>query len=172
MAVETTAPRRPRRPWWRLVTQFSLRTLLLLVTAASVACWWYLQPQVREEQYGQTPLRLRRQVRLVKFEPTGRQPNPVLDLEVINGQHFKIINAGRWRLFDQRGNLLVEGRYENGQQQGRWITYHVNGRKAADGRMDRGTKVGLWRAWDEEGQLLSELDYALAGTKPGSGGTR
>ena len=159
MVAETTASQRPRRPWWRLITQFSLRTLLLLVTAASVACWWFLQPKTREEQYGQTPLRVRRQVRLVKHEPEGWQPRPTLDVEVINGQHFKIVNAGRWRLFDPRGNLLVDGRYENGQENGRWITYHVNGRKAADGRMDRGTKVGQWRTWDEEGRLLSEVVY-------------
>ena len=159
MVAETTTSKRRRRPWWRFITQFSLRTLLLLVTAASVACWWFLQPKTREEQFGQTPLRLRRQVRLVKYEPTTPKPWPAPQLEVINGQPFEIINAGRWRLFDQRGNLLVEGHYEKGQQQGRWITYHANGRKAADGRMDRGTKVGKWRTWDEEGRLLSEVAY-------------
>jgi len=165
MVAETTASQRPRRPWWRFITQFSLRTLLLLVTAASVGCWWFLQPKTREEQYGQTPLRLRRQVHLVKVESQGVQRRvlphpPVLDIDVINGQHFKIVNAGRWRLFDQRGNLLVEGQYEKGQQQGRWITYHVNGRKAVDGRMDRGAKVGLWRTWDEEGRLLREVMHS------------
>jgi hypothetical protein len=131
------------------------------VTAASVACWWFLQPKTREEQYGQTPLRLRRQVRLVKFVAQSPKPwpPPGRQIEFISGQYYEIINAGRWRLFDQRGTLLVDGRFENGQQQGRWITYHVNGRKAADGRMDRGTKGGLWRTWDEEGRLLSEVIY-------------
>ena len=159
-------PHSPRRPWWRLITQFSLRTLLLLVTAASVACWWFLQPQVREEQYGQTPLRLRRQVRLTKWEPLSKKPQPrdpfknaTPQIVMGQGQLFEIINAGRWQLFDHRGNLLVNGHYENDQQHGRWITYHVNGRKAADGRMDRGEKVGPWRTWDEEGRLLSEVTY-------------
>jgi hypothetical protein len=163
MAAETPAAVRPlRRPWWRVVTQFSLRTLLLLVTAASVGCWWFLQPKTREEPYLGTPLRLQRQVRLIKFDsqPPKPSPPPGHEVELINGQYYETINAGRWRLQDQRGNLLVDGRYENGQQHGRWITYHTNGRKAADGRMERGAKVGRWRTWDEEGALVSEVMYS------------
>src|ERR1041385_5289410 len=124
-ANSPTVSRPARRSWRRLLTQFSLRTLLILVTAASVGCWWFLQPQSREEQYGQTPLRVRRQVRLVKFEPKTPKPQPGRQIETINGQYFQIVNAGRWRLFDQRGNLLVDGRYENDLEQGRWTTYHI-----------------------------------------------
>src|SRR5947209_6716732 len=145
-----------RRPWWRVVTQFSLRTLLLLVTAASIGCWWFLRPQAREEQYGRSPLRLQRQVRLVKFDPKAYHW-PAPQVETINGQAFEIVNVGRWRLLDHRGNLLVDGRYDKGQQHGQWITYHINGRKAAEGRMKRGSKVGPWRMYDEEGRLLSEV---------------
>src|SRR5438876_11793131 len=97
MAADAQVALRPaRRSWRRLLTQFSLRTLLLFMTAASVACWWFLQPQMREEQYGQTPLRIRRQVRLVKYdEKTIRlQPAPPTGLiEVINGQQYLITNA-------------------------------------------------------------------------------
>jgi hypothetical protein len=155
----STVTLRSTRPWWRILTQFSLRTLLLLVTAASVACWWYLQPQVREEQFEQTPLRVRRQIRLVKFDSKAPKRWPPPQLDVVNGQQFEIINGGRWRLFDQRGNLLVDGRYEHGQKNGRWTTYHINGRKAAQGRMQRGEKVGPWRTWDEDGRVLSEVIY-------------
>jgi antitoxin component YwqK of YwqJK toxin-antitoxin module len=97
---------------------------------------------------------------LVKYEPKTPQPWPAPQLEVVNGQQFQIVNAGRWRLFDQRGNVLVDGRYENDQQHGRWITYHVNGRKAAEGRMLRDEKVGPWRTWNEEGRLLGEVAYS------------
>ena len=152
-----TSSRPARRPWWRFLTQFSLRTLLLLVTAASVACWWFLQPQVREEQFEQTPLRVRRQIRLVEYDAKTPKRRPPPQLEVINGQQFEIINAGRWRLLDQRGNVLVDGHYEMGRENGRWITYHINGRKAAEGRMVRGEKVGPWRTWDEDGRMLSEV---------------
>src|SRR5262245_20780699 len=111
MAAETTASQRPRRPWWRLVTQFSRRPVLLLVTAASVACWWYLQPKTREEQYGQTPLRLRRQVQYTKWELLSKKPEPRDPFKpaapqiVMNKEQqlFEIINVGRWQLFDQRG---------------------------------------------------------------------
>jgi len=160
MAGDLHATSRPaRRAWWRFFTQFSLRSLLLLVTAASVACWWFLQPQVREEQFEQTPLRVRRQIRLVKYDPRTMPLPPSKTTEAINGQYYEIINAGRWRLFDQRHNLLVDGRYENNREQGRWTTYHVNGRKAAEGRMLRGEKVGKWRTWDENGRLLSDVTY-------------
>src|SRR5437588_11778363 len=113
--METLALAVSRRSGWRFFTQFSLRTLLLLVTAASVACWWFLQPQVREEQFEQTPLRVRRQVRLVKYDPQMQRSKPAHELEIINGQKFAIINAGRWRLLDQRGNVLVDGHYEMGR---------------------------------------------------------
>ncbi len=158
-ADESRSVSRARRPWWRLLTQFSLRTLLLLVTAASVACWWFLQPQSREEQFEQTPLRVKRQIQLRKIQPMSGPSSTVSQVEIINGTAFEIINAGRWQLFDQRRNLIVDGRYENDQQHGRWTTYHVNGRKAAQGQMHRGEKVGPWRTWDEEGRLLSEVTY-------------
>jgi hypothetical protein len=158
-ADSNAVSRSPRRPWWRFFTQFSLRSLLLLVTAASVACWWFLQPQMREEQFEQTPLRVRRQIRLVKSQPPGMFPPPSHRLEFINGHYYEAIDAGHWRLFDQRGNLLVDGRYENNLEHGWWTTYHVNGRKAAEGRMLLGEKVGQWRTWDESGRLISDAVY-------------
>jgi hypothetical protein len=162
MAAEQGTTRPSRRSWWRLLTQFSLRTLLLFMTAASVVCWWMLQPQMRVEQFEQTPLRLRRQVRVELFDPLKPSPTSLLPLEVgidLNGNPILIVNAGVWRLFDPRGNLLVDGRYKDGRRHGRWITYHVNGRKAVEGRMNEGKKTGRWRTWDEDGQLLSEMGY-------------
>jgi antitoxin component YwqK of YwqJK toxin-antitoxin module len=115
-----------------------------------------LQPEVREEQFGSTPLRLRRQIRLVEFDPLNP---PGSALEIVNGKPFMIVNSGHWRVLDSRGNPLVDGRYENDQQHGRWTTYHANGRRAAEGLMVHGVKSGPWRTWDEEGLLLSEVAY-------------
>jgi MORN repeat variant len=162
MVAEPTAPKVPaRRPRWRYFVQFSLRTLLVFMTAAAVACWFFMQPPLREEQLGQTPLRLRRQIRLMKFDPFG-PTGASSQLEIMNGQPYVITNVGRWRLFDPHGNLLVDGRYQNDEQHGRWTTYHTNGRKAAEGWMVRGMKEGLWRTWDEEGRVLSEVAYPPA----------
>ena len=159
MTAEQPVLRSPaRRPRWRYFVQFSLRSLLLFMTAAAVACWWFLQPQIREEQFGTTPLRLRRQIRLVKVDPATPLPRPS-QVEILNGQHFVVANAGHWRVFDASGNLLVDGRYENDEQHGKWTTYHSNGRRVAEGQMVRGVKVGPWRTWDEEGRLLSEVVF-------------
>jgi hypothetical protein len=154
----------PRRRGWRWFLQFNLRTLLLLVTAAAIGCWWFLQPQTREEQLGGmwlTPLVMKRQVRVVKYElpkPTGiSRPAEVI---VERGERFQIVNDGRWRLYDPKGNLLVDGFYKSDRPQGKWTIYHANGRKAAEGKMKDGRKVGLWKTWDEEGRVIGEAAYA------------
>jgi hypothetical protein len=169
MAAEQGTTRPSRRSWWRLLTQFSLRTLLLFMTAASVVCWWMLQPQMRVEQFQQTPLRLRLQIRLEPFDPLNPSSDSQLPIEVgmdVNGKPFEIVNLGVWRLFDPRGNLLVDGHYKDGRQHGRWLTYHVNGRKAVEGRMNEGKKTGQWRTWDENGRLVSEVPYSSTGKSP------
>jgi len=148
-----------RRRHWRYFVQFSLRSLLLLVTVAAVACWWFLQPPSREERLGQTALVLRRDIRLVKVGPTVMYGQPH-QLERINGQWFDIINVGRWQVFGSGRDLLVDGQYANGKKHGKWTIYHVNGQKAAEGMMVQGEKVGWWRTWDEEGRLVSEVEYS------------
>ena len=55
---------RPRWRWPRLFYQFSLRTLLVVMTLAAVACWWLLRPETLEEELAGKYLTLRRQVRV------------------------------------------------------------------------------------------------------------
>jgi MORN repeat variant len=141
-------PDKPRRPWWRFFVQFSLRTLLIVITLAAVACWWFLQPQTREEELAGKCLKLWREVHWTKTEVWGAP-----------AKEFRAINAGAWRLRNQNGDLLVDGKYENELPQGKWTIYHANGRKAAEGFMLHGARTGVWHTWDEEGHLLSEVSY-------------
>ena len=156
---DPSTPRSTARRWrFRYLLQFSLRSLLIFTTVAAIGCWWFLRPQLREEQFGDTPLRLRRQIRLVRIDPANPATN-FQQVESLRGHSFAVINAGRWQVFSTSGDLLVDGQFVNNKQHGPWTTYHINGRKAAEGRMAHGEKVGTWRTWDEEGRLLSDMNF-------------
>jgi antitoxin component YwqK of YwqJK toxin-antitoxin module len=157
---------KPRRRWWRFFLQFSLRTLLIVMTLAAVGCWWFLQPQVRDEEVAGRHLKLRRQVRVEKQPVAIQYGNPRPQYIGIDGA--LLINVGRWRLRGEHDDLLVAGRYENDQPHGKWTVYHVNGRKAAEGEVVKGARSGLWRTWNEEGEQESEVTYkARKPRKPG-----
>lgn len=147
--------RPPRRPWQRYLLQFSLRTLLLLITVAAVLCWWFLRPQLREEQLAGQQLTLRRQVRLEKIDRASLPPATARRLP----GEFAIRNVGSWQLQDGQSNRLVAGNYQNNRKHGLWTTYHVNGRKAAAGQVLNDARTGRWRTWNEHGQLLSEVTF-------------
>ena len=153
-----TRPKQPpkRRRWLRFITQFSLRTLLILTTLAAVGCWWFLRPEAREEELAGKYLMLRRQIR---FEAVPERGLPQTDDE-LDGS--RLVNQGAWRVRDEYGDLLIDGRYADDQPHGKWTIYHVNGKKAAQGAVYRGARTGLWRTWDEEGRLRSETTYQAA----------
>ncbi|HEX5106501.1 MAG TPA: hypothetical protein VFV87_21930 [Pirellulaceae bacterium] len=149
-----TSPRKPRR-WYRWITQFSLRTLLIVVTLSAVVCWWFLQPKTQYEQLSGERLKLRRQVR------------PVTQADkAVNPFAGELVNAGMWRLYDQFDGLIADGRYEQDQPHGKWTLYHPNGRKAAEGVMTRGLRTGLWKVWNADGQRVSEVTYAIGVATP------
>lgn len=170
MAASTGNRAGSRRHWWRFFVQFSLRSLLIAVTVASVLCWWFLRPKVREEYVGLSGLKVIRQVKLVKVNTRKpiAVPSAAIDMNVwvgsgpieqMNGQFFLITNVGRWQAFNCDGGLLVDGHFHNGVEHGRWTTFHPNGRKAVEGYLREGVKVGVWRTWDEEGRMMSEVAY-------------
>jgi hypothetical protein len=142
----TSTPRKPPRPrWWRWLTQFSLRSLLIVTTLTAIGCWWFLRPELRDEELAGKALQLRRQVRIDRVPNSESLPLTV--------------NIGAWRVRDEHGDLLIDGRYADDQPHGKWTIYHVNGQKAAEGQVFSGARTGLWRTWDEEGRLRSEATY-------------
>jgi len=164
---EAPALTKPRRRWWRFFVQFSLRSLLIVTTLAGVGCWWFLQPETREEELAGKHLKLRRQVTLVPRDETVVLKNITGDRD-----DLMAISVGSWRLIDQHGDPLVVGRYQKDVPHGKWTVYHVNGRKAAEGQVVRGAKNGLWRVWDVVGRLQSEVTYLAVEVKVGSDGSR
>jgi hypothetical protein len=143
MSEPTSKPRR----WYRWLTQFSLRSLLILVTVSAVGCWWFLRPKSQEEQLAGKLLVLRRQVRTIK--------NPVLNADPA----FQTLSDGSWQLKDEFGGLLADGKCVQDAREGRWTLYHPNGQKAAEGEVLHGARHGLWQVWDADGSLVSEVTY-------------
>jgi MORN repeat protein len=168
MSQPTNPPTKPRR-WWRFFVQFSLRSLLIVTTIAAVGCWWFLQPETREEELAGKRLRLRRQVKLLKADPNAPARRPrrgmmmasagIGGMTGVAGDDISLLNVGRWQLLDEHGDSLVSGRYHEGLPHGWWTVYHTSGRKAAAGNVVRGAREGRWQTWDAEGRLLSEVTY-------------
>ena len=147
---------RPKRRGWRWLMQFSLRTLLLLMTLAAVGCWWFLRPEARDEELAGPYLKLWRQVRVRTPPPDQAPPVDATDEE------YWLHNHGQWRVHDQYGARLIDGRYADDQPHGKWTIYHTNGEKAAEGTVLFGVRTGLWRTWDEHGTLRSDTTYKAA----------
>jgi hypothetical protein len=149
---------RPSWRYWRYCFQFSLRTLLGVTTLAAVACWWFLQPEFREEELLGKHLTLRRQVRQI---PADQNAAPARNTGASRSSPKSAIDEGRWELWSQAFGLLTKGQTSRGELEGQWRTYYASGQKAAEGRFFRGLRVGVWRTWFESGQLESEVTYAV-----------
>lgn len=163
--MNESAPK-PRRPWHRWLTQFSLRSLLILVTLSAVACWWFLRPDTAEEPLVDKLLILRREVRTIKedfgeaVQSVAGAPNPA----GAPAFTYRTISDGSWRLYDEFGGLIARGQCVRDVREGRWTLYHPNGQKAAEGNVLHGARDGLWKVWNADGQPVSEVTYRAAGS--------
>lgn len=160
---ELASPKKTRRRWYMFLLQYSLRSLLIVMTLAAIGCWWFLQPKWGERQIANGKLKLWRQFRTLKVDEVSSSTPPLAINQFVAGDELTpgVIAHGVWRLRDHNDDLLATGRYEEDQPQGKWIIYHVNGLKAAEGEAFQGVKTGLWRTWDEYGNRISEVMYVV-----------
>jgi antitoxin component YwqK of YwqJK toxin-antitoxin module len=142
---ETSAQPKPRRR--RRWLQFSLRSMLLLTTLASVCMWWYLRPGPLE--------------RLLPDGMKLRVPVVVIENEKTKGNVSK--NHGPLVVLDRHGRTLAKGYYDNDQPAGYWTYYHLDGRKALAGPCVEGCRTGAWTAWDESGRKRAEVEHGEPG---------
>jgi antitoxin component YwqK of YwqJK toxin-antitoxin module len=156
------APGKTRRqPLWRWLFQFRLRTLLIVVTLAAVACWWYITPRtIRDKLSG--GLLIRREV--IEFDKLAPEERDDYRIAYHWGRMSDTtqLNVGAWQLeaiTTSGPRSLVRGRFRKNKPHGPWTLYHANGQIAAEGMMYEGAKDGVWRTWSPEGRLLSEVTF-------------
>ncbi|MDX1945121.1 MAG: hypothetical protein SFU86_06925 [Pirellulaceae bacterium] len=147
----------PRRRWLRWVTQFSLRSLLLVTTVAAGVCWWFWAPKPRVEPLAGGQLQLRRHVRQEAGTNVIRVGSMVSGPSAVEAPIYT--NIGGWQLNDEASDPLVSGRFRGGIPSGNWTTWYPDGRVAAQGTVAIGARTGVWRVWDESGTLRSEVTY-------------
>jgi antitoxin component YwqK of YwqJK toxin-antitoxin module len=78
------------------------------------------------------------------------------------------VKHGPYRKWAANGNLILEGRYEEGKQQGRWSEYYDSGRDKRIIEYEDGVYDGAWTKWYESGQKWAEGTYR-EGKKHGRG---
>ena len=57
------------------------------------------------------------------------------------------------------GRKKMDGSFSKGEKNGSEISWHLNGMKWHQRFFSLGTPVGLWKTWDDQGKLLSEVEY-------------
>jgi len=66
---------------------------------------------------------------------------------------------GLWKSYYRDGILWSEGDFVNGIREGKTATYFANGQKYYEGQYSKAKKSGIWKFWNEQGDLVNEIDY-------------
>ena len=136
---------------FRRLSQFSVRTMLILTTLFAIGIWWYQRPS------GSTPS-------LLAGGAVFRAPQkPVAPLaatleessEASNPDFTDFVWHGRATVRDAHGRLLVSGRYRQDEPVGTWRAFHESGRLRARTNADTGAG---WQTWHANGarQAITE----------------
>ena len=81
----------------------------------------------------------------------------------LNGQRH-----GEWKKYDQKGDLVLIAKYENGKIIGKrkpdkveeFVEYHSNGRVKSKGLVKNKKRDGTWKIFDNRGKLIKTVVYA------------
>lgn len=67
--------------------------------------------------------------------------------------------SGRWKYYDQQGQLQREGDYDLGMRSGDWVEFHPNGKERSRGFVHANLNEGQWVYWHDNGQKMAEGSY-------------
>ena len=70
------------------------------------------------------------------------------------------LNHGTYSMWYPSGRKKMDGSFWKGEKDGNEISWHLNGMKWHQRFFSKGTPVGLWKTWDDQGKLLSEVNYS------------
>jgi antitoxin component YwqK of YwqJK toxin-antitoxin module len=66
---------------------------------------------------------------------------------------------GRWKYWDEHGQLQREGDYDHDLMAGEWIDFYPDGQKRSQGLRIFGLSEGPWTYWHPNGKTLAQGDY-------------
>ncbi len=66
---------------------------------------------------------------------------------------------GPYEVWNEQGQLLVEGQYKEGREDGIWNYFHLNGKLSGVKQFDNGTPIGTWRSYHTNGLTSDESFY-------------
>jgi antitoxin component YwqK of YwqJK toxin-antitoxin module len=66
---------------------------------------------------------------------------------------------GIWKHYTENGFEAAVTVYNNGKKDGHIVVYHPNGALYYRGEYRKDEQVGLWSFYDEEGNLVEEINY-------------
>jgi len=69
------------------------------------------------------------------------------------------VRNGKWTAWDKEGRMLSTGHYVDGMENGMWTVWFPSGKKRYEGLFKDGKRSGLWKFYDENGQLIKEIEY-------------
>ena len=82
----------------------------------------------------------------------------VISAQNIAPKHEVVGNLVKSTYYYENGKVSQEGFYKDGKVHGQWTSYDQNGNKIAIGEYNNGVKTGKWFFWNKA--TLSEVDYS------------